>query len=110
MLERNKITLDLTLTKEKARLPSDTEYTVYASTGPKCEGESNYRELTMAKYEVQTDGTVVLKMVDAVLNPEGESWRYTHLQVYTKNMYGKSKYCSTTALLDLPPKQPEEEL
>lgn len=107
-LESQLITLDLLVEKTKKKLPKDVQFTVYASTGPACDSESNYRQLENMTEEGQSDGTTKLKLVDAVLNPEGESWRYTHLQVYTWNAYGRSKYCTSIPFTDLPKKENQE--
>jgi len=83
---------------------------LYVSTGASCNGESNTRKLDENAWEEKTiDGKRILTVKNAELNPEGESWRYTHLQVFTENSEGKSKYCGSTSFTDWG-KLPTEEL
>ena len=91
------------LSKPKKVLPKSLRYTLYLSTGEKCSGESNYRVLEDKSYEVtsaDSNGLVQIQVKDGRMNPEGESWKYTHLQVYTENEFGRSKYCSSQEFED----------
>lgn len=105
----NLVTLDIHLDKPKKKLAKSVHYQVYASTGDRCDGESNYRHLENVTEEAQGDGTTKLKLVDTVLNPEGESWRYTHLQVFSENEYGTGKYCSSVKFVDAGKDEGEDE-
>jgi len=96
-------------------LPKDVELGIFLSTGSACHGGNNYRQLEKATPEKlggwtekeDASGNTVINLVDQVLNPEGESWKYTHMLVFTQNKYGKSKWCEKIAFVD---NQPKEEL
>lgn len=94
--DKNLLNLQITLktptVKQTTGDGKNLKLVVYASTGEKHHGESNYKELKIDEYIVTP---TMIQLNNAKLNEEAESWRYTHLQVYTQNAFGRSKYCSS---------------
>merc|ERR1712085_170904 len=81
--------LSAVLDLEKA-VPKGTSLAVYLATDKSCTQSSNYK---LIQHE-EVDGTQVL--LDKVqINADGDSWKYTHITLYTKNDFGTSKFCST---------------
>eukprot|EP00392_Amoebophrya_sp_AT5.2_P009240 g9268.t1 len=95
--------ISLVINFEKAK-PKSTSLAVYLSTDKSCQKASNYKRANHTEQE----GQVLLDKVE--LNGDaGESWRYTHLLVYTENSFGRSKYCSNTPFTDAGAPKDEED-
>ncbi|CAD7928541.1 unnamed protein product [Amoebophrya sp. A25] len=89
--EANVISVVLDLDKT---IPKGVTASVYLATDKSCTKASNYKAVEHQAVEAQ------ILLDNTQLNGDGESWRYSHILLYTKNDFGTSKYCSAHAFTD----------